>query len=600
MAIGSNPDTTSVRFLLPLLEDPEIAVRIAAAYSLGQIGETSAEKPLTDAYLPADTIPGFAELNCTILEAIGKCGSVGSLKHIAEISTLVPSDTLMVLAQIRAVFRFMTRGITHPKGDELAVKLLRDDLYGYQIKLMASSYLARVPGKSLGLYAADLLSIWNKNDDVFIRANLARAFGKHDVLMHRDLLLTTAADESKDMRIRVNAIQTLSDFPSDEIEQSLDNLLFDNNLHVQYATGSYFIKNGNSLRSRYYFNRSRTLSASDFGSRVGLMAAALKWTPYYQKSFKDSISNIIKSELKQTTNPANKKLLFEALSYDLNNLVFLKNEVFSDSDIAHRSAAVLAFGKLAENPEFDLFFQSFAPETRAFIAKYLAIAAMDHKSGLTSPASEAIVAAGAGIRLYMSDTLNFEGVLDSLVLPRQSEDYISLVNLIRILKPGKTIKAFKPVYNHPIDWDVVSSIPDSTTVRITTSRGEVDILLLKRTAPATVAQFIQLIQNKFYEDKIFHRVVPGFVIQGGCTRGDGYGSLDFSIRTETPPVYFDDEGYVGMASAGRHTESQQFFITMAPTPHLDGKYTIFGRVRRGMDVVLKTAPGDIIKKIELL
>jgi len=89
------------------------------------------------------------------------------------------------------------------------------------------------------------------------------------------------------------------------------------------------------------------------------------------------------------------------------------------------------------------------------------------------------------------------------------------------------------------------------------------------------------------------------VIQGGCPRGDGYGSLAYSIRSELPLAYYDEEGYIGMASAGNHTEGTQFFITHSPTPHLDGGYTIFGKVTEGMDAVHQMEEGDNILSVAI-
>jgi cyclophilin family peptidyl-prolyl cis-trans isomerase len=123
------------------------------------------------------------------------------------------------------------------------------------------------------------------------------------------------------------------------------------------------------------------------------------------------------------------------------------------------------------------------------------------------------------------------------------------------------------------------------------------VKLYKNRAPGTVINFVDLVNKKFYNGKVFHRVVPNFVIQTGCPRGDGYGSLDYSIRSELPQIYYDGEGYIGMASAGNHTESTQWFITHSATPHLDGNYTIFGKVVEGMDVVHKIQQGDKINDI---
>ena len=100
-------------------------------------------------------------------------------------------------------------------------------------------------------------------------------------------------------------------------------------------------------------------------------------------------------------------------------------------------------------------------------------------------------------------------------------------------------------------------------------------------------------------NKTFHRVVPNFVAQGGCPRGDGWGSTNKLIRSEFSPLKYDNEGWVGMASAGKDTETCQFFVTHSPTPHLDGRYTIFAKVIDGMDIVQQLVIGDKIKNIEV-
>jgi cyclophilin family peptidyl-prolyl cis-trans isomerase len=112
-----------------------------------------------------------------------------------------------------------------------------------------------------------------------------------------------------------------------------------------------------------------------------------------------------------------------------------------------------------------------------------------------------------------------------------------------------------------------------------------------------VANFLELAGTGFFDGKNFHRVVANFVAQGGCPRGDGYGALDYTIRTEIGTVWYEKEGYLGMASAGTDTEGTQFFITHSPTPHLSGNYTIFGRVKSGMDVVSQLQPGDVMDRV---
>ncbi|MCO6484501.1 MAG: peptidylprolyl isomerase [Saprospiraceae bacterium] len=133
-----------------------------------------------------------------------------------------------------------------------------------------------------------------------------------------------------------------------------------------------------------------------------------------------------------------------------------------------------------------------------------------------------------------------------------------------------------------------------------TKRGNILLALDPGHAPGSVANFITLAKSGFYNGKTFHRVVPGFVIQGGCPRGDGYGSLNYTLRSELTGAFYEVSGLLGMASAGPHTEGVQFFITHAPAPHLNGRYSCFGRVASGMDVVHAIRPGDVMESVEII
>lgn len=136
-------------------------------------------------------------------------------------------------------------------------------------------------------------------------------------------------------------------------------------------------------------------------------------------------------------------------------------------------------------------------------------------------------------------------------------------------------------------------------VRLTTRRGEIVFDLLPGAAPNTVANFVKLAASGYFDGLRFHRVVPGFVTQDGDPRGDGWGGPGYAIRCEYNDLHYET-GMVGMALSGKDTGGSQYFITHTPQPHLDGKYTIFGRVTRGMDAIARLARGDKIEKVELL
>ncbi|MFQ5710118.1 MAG: peptidylprolyl isomerase, partial [bacterium] len=131
---------------------------------------------------------------------------------------------------------------------------------------------------------------------------------------------------------------------------------------------------------------------------------------------------------------------------------------------------------------------------------------------------------------------------------------------------------------------------------IKTKRGTIQFELLTDEAPLTVLNFVRLARQGFFDGLTFHRVVPNFVIQGGDPRGDSWGSPGYSIRSEfNKHPYL--RGTVGMASAGKDTEGCQFFITHSPQPHLDGRYTVFGQVTAGLEVVDAIEEGDVMELV---
>jgi peptidyl-prolyl cis-trans isomerase A (cyclophilin A) len=119
-----------------------------------------------------------------------------------------------------------------------------------------------------------------------------------------------------------------------------------------------------------------------------------------------------------------------------------------------------------------------------------------------------------------------------------------------------------------------------------TSKGEFRLELFEDKAPITTGNFIQLAESGFYNGLIFHRVIDGFMIQGGCPQGSGMGGPGYQIQDEFhPELKHSGPGILSMANAGPNTGGSQFFITLIPTPHLDNRHAIFGQVVEGMDVV---------------
>lgn len=133
-----------------------------------------------------------------------------------------------------------------------------------------------------------------------------------------------------------------------------------------------------------------------------------------------------------------------------------------------------------------------------------------------------------------------------------------------------------------------------------TDKGTIRIELFADKTPKTVANFEKLVGQKFYDGLIFHRVIPDFMIQGGCPQGRGTGGPGYQFEDEFhPELKHDAPGILSMANAGPNTNGSQFFITHVPTPWLDGKHSVFGKVLEGQDVVDSIEQGDHIKTLRI-
>jgi cyclophilin family peptidyl-prolyl cis-trans isomerase len=145
--------------------------------------------------------------------------------------------------------------------------------------------------------------------------------------------------------------------------------------------------------------------------------------------------------------------------------------------------------------------------------------------------------------------------------------------------------------------------------RLKTERGDIVVELYADRAPLTVENFVNLARSGFYDGTTFHRVIPGFMAQGGDPTGTGTGGPGYQFRDEIDAsLRHSGPGILSMANAGPGTNGSQFFITFGPTPHLDGKHTVFGRVTEGLEVLRSIRerdpqrdrqPGDRIDTIEI-
>jgi cyclophilin family peptidyl-prolyl cis-trans isomerase len=400
--------------------------------------------------------------------------------------------------------------------------------------------------------------------------------------------------------VRVNIIKAIGNHDYNFGRATVFNALGDPNPHVANQASQYFVDHGQPKDATFYWQLAKD-STYSWQTQANLYAAAQRFLPPILADLRDKLNFQHRRKFERATDPYAKAAFLKGLSWFGWNYRYIFRESENVKSPVIRSAAWEALEKISSRPDFARHFGLGWRKVAKDLSQFFRYAMLKGDAGTMVSSATALRLPERGYKEFYTQFGFLDTALTRLTLPRDLETYLEVQktsNFFKGLKENANLYHYDPS-KHPIDWAVLASIGDNPTAVIETSKGEIRISLFPSLAPGSVTNFVKLARSGFYNNKVFHRVVPNFVAQGGCPRGDGYGSLDYAIRTEVPPRYYDDEGYLGMASAGFDTEGTQFFITHSPTPHLDGKYTLFGKVSQGMSIVHTLLIGDVIKKVTI-
>ncbi|HFA48743.1 MAG TPA: hypothetical protein ENJ95_06985 [Bacteroidetes bacterium] len=597
LAFASIKDSLALDSLVPMLYDPVDVVRVSAAYSLGQIGMQEAEAPLLKAFDRSDTSGVSRYFNAAIMEAIGKCGNENLVEKLATISTYKLADTTLMEGQAWGLYRYALRGMTDEKGTDKMLDFATDLRYPPSVRFIAANYLMRAADINLegddGLISLAL----PREDDPRIRMALVIALGKTKSERAANSLLYQYNLE-RDDRVKINILRALTNFDYQKTKPTVIQALNDQNISVAQTAAEFFIQKGVPEDATVYWEMAKA-PGRPWQVAMPLYGAASKHLP---KSFEESRRYLnweLRRQYENSPNPYQKAAALKALSNYGWNYRYIRDAAYPSDLPVVRTASVEALGNIARMPNFRSFFGGGRRVKREL---------SDCFRDAIENGDPGMMAVAAGV--LRDPKLKFEETFDSLVIlenalkglriPQEIETYNEVKKTLDYFRGQTPQPITRPRFTHKIPWKFVTELKDETRAVIKTGKGDITLKLMPVAAPGTVANFLEMINDGYYKGKNFHRVVPNFVIQGGCSRGDGYSSLSHAIRSELPYLHYDHGGYVGMASAGNHTESNQFFITHSPTPHLDGNYTIFAKVESGMDVVQAIQVGDKIEEIVLV
>lgn len=575
LAFGSVQDSEAVGHLSRLLRDANVDVRIAAIYALGQIGSDSAQNSLLYSLHLEDTIVARKE----VLTALGKCITI---ENYEQLIAFQPEDSLEMEGQSWGLYRAAIRGVITAKTIERAVQFL-DPHQTFQTRLGAAHLLARTTSADISRYLDDIIRSASYDKSAFVRMASAAAL-KHNQEEKTIDALTEKIIKDLDYRVRINAIRSMRSLDITRTKPVLMNSLLDGNIQVAVTAAQTLApmlsaEHGQNIEGEPLVDLHWRVRAILLG---GMLSVDNKNTNLIDK---------IKEAYDTTSNSYEKAALLTALGNSPLTFEYLVTETFGAE---HKVMSTAGIGALTTMRGL----KDFPDELGSAYANMLKEACLTGDLAMIGTVSSTLVNPDYGYK-EIFDSLNFlYEAKEKLTLPKDNEGMQSLQAAIDFLEGNETPIVVSNEYNHPIDWQLVKTIDSRQKMNIITSKGIIEIEVMVDDAPGSTVNFVQLAKDKYFDGKNFHRIVPNFVAQGGCNRGDGWGGEDYSIRSELGPMHYK-EGYIGMASAGKDTEGTQWFITHSPTPHLDGRYTIFARVTSGMEVVHQLGMGDEIENVFL-
>lgn len=597
LAFGSFKEKEALDSLAILLKDPIVEVRTAAAYAIGQQGELRGEKLLTSNFEQYDSLGQFRQSNSAILEAVGKCATQDFLTALSGISTYKHTDTLLLTGQSKGIYNYALRKIVIPQGTSKMLEFVNNNNYPPNVRFIAASYLASAKDIEISDNAAALIQTFETEEETRIRMALALALGKiNQPAVLQSLLKQLETEE--DYRVKCNIIRSLKTFDYTAVKDPINTLVENENPHVALMAAQYFVSNGVAKDARLY--RTKAKEEYPWPIQIAFYEAANKHLPSHMLNTKGAVNAELRKKFEISSNPYERASILKALAEYGWNYKFLSRLPPILQTSVERSAAIEALTKITTNVDFYKTFAGGSRKVSREIGNQFIKAIRSKDVGMMAVAAGALRNETIDFRTLLLDSLSVIKEAQQLLdLPQSIETYNELQQTIDLFENKPSTTPTKVGINHPLDTASLSRLSNNPAAVIKTNKGSIKLQLLPLSAPGSVLNFLNLAESNFYDRKKFHWVVPNYVIQGGCPRGDGYGSLDYTIRSELPIQYYDEQGYIGMASSGPHTEGTQFFITHAPTPHLDGRYTIFGKVIEGMEVVHEIMVGDSIQQVSV-
>lgn len=649
LAAGRIGDARAVPALAAMLQtDKNLGARATAAFALGEIESVQGADALLTNSRPGAPVP----IRARSLEALGKIAAAlpgedqTNAKRIGDaiLAALNFERARGALADRQTVLLTLTAALRARPANGAKTVALFLNYPDPRVRADAANTLARLRAKDAGANEA-LRAVLGKDVDPVARANAARALGISEDKQAYDVLLDRAMND-RDARVRVSALRgigLLKDARAADALVRRGGALFAEYKAAKMSGGTAHPAELNELLQIAAALGGVLPNTSDNRALVFLRSVreAEGWIDPETEIAFARVAPAQYMREKPFANlyvrAADNKLAWQAvaaIAQGLGEFAQMTSEKAGNSVLTVQADAQLALRSLLADkttpalavPDILRAVAAFKPLDLAPVMReqlkagdvIVRATAAELLAGET-PDAESARALVAALAPAMRDELNDaalatldalgkqkgEEATDAIRTAMDSPDYLirlRAATLTRAANPNESADASLQtvaVRYHLADYRrALARLNSRVLAVVSTDKGAFTMELLPNEAPLNVDNFVELARRGYFNGIAFHRVVPNFVVQGGDPRGDGNGGPGYQIRCEINEVSYD-RGAVGMALSGKDTGGSQWFVTHSPQPHLDGGYTVFGRVTQGMDVVDRIARGDRIRGVSV-
>lgn len=574
LAVGRLQDSTTVPALLPLLADPSVDVRREAVFALGQIGWQGAREPLAGALADAD--PEVVEL---AIEALGKLGDRAATAKVVPFL-----DASSGAQRAQAAVALWRLADTSAVGPLLAHLGARDASLRWRVVYA----LERLP---LPERIAPAIEPMLHDPDALVRAHAARTLGRLRARRAVPPLIAVCLDDADEVLVNaLRALQQIADSSNAGQIGVVYPLLRHANPHVRVTAATV-------MADSFLWASAGRGPAGE--ARVALMRGLADPDP----ATRGACGRAVVARFGRGGTSSVQKLLADSSVY-VRVAVLDGIRLLGEPAIA---AAVLPAAFAAGQP---LLQRMTAAEIAGSMAGKDPGGPLDAmlpalRSGVRDrdPLLAAACAGALGDRGDSSSVRLLARAYEQHARDADADARIAIRDALRQLAGRRfadsleaRVQAKAPPRRYPPGFE---GVPSERRAIVRTSAGDMEWAFEAAAAPQTVRNFVTLARRGYFDGALVHRVVPDFVIQDGDPTGTGAGGPGWTIRCEYNRLRYD-AGMVGMALSGKDTGGSQWFVTLSPQPHLDGRYTIFARVTSGLDVARRITQGTRIVKVEIV